>query len=271
MPSQRVRRLNALTTRLLTVILVSGTVIAARAADPELEIRVIYDNTSAREDVPADWGFSSVVTFRGRRALFDSGTKPDLFLDNLKKMGVEPSSIETAMISHQHPDHRNGVYKLYPLHRRMSVHFLEVFYDKAFSEAAAIGMRVEREMRPYELIPGAYSTGMIPGDPPEQSLAIETSKGIVLIVGCSHPGVVTIVEKVREQRGVDSIRLLLGGMHMFRQDEAQIREQIGRLKELKVQRVMPAHCSGEPAAALFQEMYGSNFERLGAGKVLRLD
>ncbi len=248
-----------------------GAVTTASAADPELEIRVIYDNTSAREDVPADWGFSSVVTFRGRRALFDSGTKPDLFLANLKKMGVEPSSIETAMISHQHPDHRNGVYKLYPLHRRMRVHFLEAFYDKAFSEAAASGMRVERQMRPYELIPGAYSTGRIPGDPPEQSLAIETSKGIVLIVGCSHPGVVTIVEQVRKQRGVDSIRLLIGGMHMFRQNESQIRMQIERLKDLKVQRVMPAHCSGELAAALFQEVYDVNYEPLGAGKVLRLD
>lgn len=255
----------------VAAVLLSWAVLAAQAADPELEVRVIYDNTSARGDVPADWGFSSVITFRGRRALFDSGTKPDLFLENLKKMGVEPSSIETAMISHEHPDHRNGVYELYPLHPKMSVHFLDAFYDKAFGEASAIGMKVERETRPYELIPGAYATGMIPGDPPEQSLAIETSKGIVLIVGCSHPGVVTIVEQVRKQRGVDSIRLLIGGMHMFRQNETQIRTQIARLKDLKVQRVMPAHCSGELAAALFKEMYGTNYEPLGAGKILRLN
>ena len=246
-------------------------VVASPAADPELEIRVIYDNTSAREDVPADWGFSSVVTFRGRRALFDSGTKPDLFLSNLKKMGVEPSSIETAMISHEHPDHRNGVNELYPLYPKMTVHFLDAFYEKAFDEAAAAGMKVSREVRPYELIPGAYSTGMIPGDPPEQSLAIETSKSVVLIVGCSHPGIVTIVENVKRQRGVGSIRLLLGGFHMFQQNERQIRTQIGRLRELNVKRVMPAHCSGDLAKQLFHEVYGDSFEPLGAGKVLRLD
>lgn len=246
-------------------------VLALPAAEPELEVRVIYDNTSVREDVPADWGFSSVVTFRGRRALFDSGTKPELFLANLERMGIEPSSIETAMISHQHPDHRNGVYELYPLNTRMKVHFLEAFYEKAFDEAAAIGMKVQREARPYELIPGAYSTGMIVGDPPEQSLAIETSRGIVLIVGCSHPGIVTIVEKVQQQRGADSVRLLLGGFHMFRQNERQIQTQIRRLRELQVKRVMPAHCTGDLAKALFAEAYGSNFEPLGAGKVLRLD
>ena len=256
---------------LAAIFVLAWGVLAVPAAEPELEIRVIYDNTSAREDVPADWGFSSVVTFRGLRALFDSGTKPVLFLANLQRMGIEPSSIETAMISHQHPDHRNGVYELYPLNTRMSVHFLEAFYEKAFHEAAAIGMKVQREARPYELIPGAYSTGMIPGDPPEQSLAIETSKGIVLIVGCSHPGIVTIVEKVQRQRGVDSVRLLLGGFHMFQQNERQVRTQIRRLRELKVERVMPAHCTGDLAKALFAEAYGSNFEPLGAGKVFRLD
>ena len=156
--------------------------------DPELEIRVIYDNTSAREDVPADWGFSSVVTFRGRRALFDSGTKPGLFLANLEKMGVEPSSIETAMISHEHPDHRNGVNKLIPLNPKMIVHFQDAFYEKAFGEASAAGMKVRREIRPYELIPGAHSTGDDSGDPPEQSLAIETSKGVGVDCRVQPPG-----------------------------------------------------------------------------------
>ena len=93
----------------------------------------------------------------------------------------------------------------------------------------------------------------------------------MLIVGCSHPGIVTIVEKVKRQRGVDSIRLLLGGLHMFQQNENQVRTQIQRLRDLKVQRVMPGHCSGDLAKELFREVYGANFESLGAGKVLRLD
>ncbi len=240
-------------------------------AQAELDIRIIYDNTSAREDVEAHWGFASVVTFRGRRALFDSGTKPDLFLRNLKIMGVEPGSIESAMISHQHPDHRNGIYKLFPLNRSMQVHFLDVFYEKAYGEALAVGMNPHRETGEYELIPGAYSTGMIPGDPPEQSLAIETSKGLVLLVGCSHPGITKIVATVQRQRRVDSIRLLLGGLHMFQQSAEEIRPQIERLKQLNIERVMPAHCSGDLAKQMFREAYGENFEPLGAGKVLRLD
>ncbi len=241
------------------------------AAEPELEFRVIYDNTSARDDVEADWGFSTVVTFRGRRLLFDSGTKPDLFLLNLQKMGVEPASIEQAVISHEHPDHRNGIYRLYPENPKIQVHFLDVFLAEAFEQARAVGLTPERVRGPFEVIPGVYSTGLIEGEPPEQSLIIETSKGIVLLVGCSHPGIVRIVETVERQRGKNSIRLVLGGFHMFRQSAGEISRQIGQLRDLNVGKVMPAHCSGDLAKQLFREAYGENFDTLGAGKVLRLD
>jgi 7,8-dihydropterin-6-yl-methyl-4-(beta-D-ribofuranosyl)aminobenzene 5'-phosphate synthase len=256
---------------ILLAVVIAGLGDNARAADPELEIRVIYDNTSAREDVKEDWGFSSVVTFRGRRVLFDSGTDPDLFMTNLAKMDVAPASIEKAIISHEHRDHRSGVYKLFPLNRRMSVHFLDAFLLEAYDQAQAIGMKPARETGPFEVVPGAYSTGKIDGSPPEQSLAVETSQGIVLLVGCSHPGIVKIVETVRKQRGADSIRLVLGGFHMFQQEEPQIREQVAALRRLNVRRVMPAHCSGDLAKKIFAEVYGSDYEPLGAGKVLRLD
>ena len=103
----------------------------------ELEIRVIYDNTSAQPGIQEDWGYAALVDFRGHRILFDSGTKPDLFLTNLSKMQIDPASITQAMISHEHRDHRSGIYKLYPLHRRLTTHFLDRFPAEAFAEAGA--------------------------------------------------------------------------------------------------------------------------------------
>jgi 7,8-dihydropterin-6-yl-methyl-4-(beta-D-ribofuranosyl)aminobenzene 5'-phosphate synthase len=82
---------------------------------------------------------------------------------------------------------------------------------------------------------------------------------------------VNIVETVKKQRGADSIRLVLGGFHMFQQEEPQIREQVAALRRLNVRRVMPAHCSGDLAKKIFAAVYGSDYEPLGAGKVLRLD
>lgn len=237
----------------------------------ELEIRVIYDNTSISEETPADWGFSALITFRGRRVLFDSGTKPELFLANLKAMDVDPKSIEHVVISHEHPDHRNGVYALYPLNPDVTVHFLDVFPNEAFEEARAVGMSPERVTTPTEILPGIYTTGMIDGEVREQSLIIETSKGPVVLVGCSHPGLVKIVDTVRRQRGAETIRLLAGGYHMLPFSDAQILRQLQDLQGMGVREVMPAHCSGDRAHAIFAREYGEKYQTLGAGRVVTLE
>ena len=237
----------------------------------ELEIRVVYDNTSARAGVQEDWGYAAVVTFKGRRLLFDSGTKPDLFVENLAKLEVPPGSIETAMISHEHGDHRNGIYKLFPLAPKLPVHFLDSFEAAAWAEADKIGMKPVRVTGPRQLLPGMYTTGTVEGQPNEQALAIETSKGIVMLVGCSHPGVVKMVEVVEKQRGAKSIRLLIGGFHMFRQSEPEIARQIADLKRLNVETVRPAHCTGDLAHRMFRQAWNTGYAEAGAGNVIKLD
>ena len=244
---------------------------ALAASGQDLEIHVIYDNTSARVGVREDWGYAAVVTFRGRRLLFDSGTKPELFIENLATLEVTPASIETAIISHHHVDHRNGIYKLFPLVPTLPVHFLDSFEAAAWTEAGKIGMKPIRVTGPRQLLPGMYTTGTVEGQPNEQALAIETSKGNVMLVGCSHPGVVKLVEAVQRQRGAKSIRLLMGGFHMFRQTQPEIARQILDLKRLNVETVRPAHCSGDLAHRMFREAWNSGYAQAGAGNVIKLD
>jgi len=183
----------------------------ARAAKPELEILVIFDNESAREDLRRSWGFSALVDFGGHRVLFDAGSDPILLLEHLEKMQIDPKSIEHAVISHQHGDHLRGVYWVFEKNPKMKVHFLDNFPEEAFRRAAVVGMKPLRVKGPFEVVPGIYSTGIIDGLPPEQSLLVETSQGLVMLVGCSHPGVIKLVESAQLQRKKDSIRLLLGG------------------------------------------------------------
>jgi 7,8-dihydropterin-6-yl-methyl-4-(beta-D-ribofuranosyl)aminobenzene 5'-phosphate synthase len=250
---------------------ISYTLIASCAFAQPLEIRVVYDNTSAGRGVQEDWGYSAVVTFNGHRLLFDSGTKPDLFLENLKKLEVTPRSIEAAMISHQHEDHRSGIYKLMPVIPSLPVHFLDSFEQAAWAAADLAGFRPVRVTGPRAILPGMHTTGTIAGEPNEQALAIETTKGIVMMVGCSHPGVVKIVKAVENQRGAKSIRLLIGGFHMFRQTEPEIARQIAELKRLNVEKVRPAHCTGDLAHKMFKDAWGSNYATAGAGNIIRLD
>lgn len=238
---------------------------------PELEIRIVFDNTSARKDLRRSWGFSAVVDFGGHRVLFDAGSDPILLLEHLELMQIDPKSIEHAVISHQHGDHLRGVYWVFEKNPQMKVHFLDCFPEEPFRRAAALKMMPHRVKGPFEVVPGVYSTGIVDGLPPEQSLAIETSQGLVMLVGCSHPGVAKLVETAQKQRQKDSIRLLLGGFHMLRKKPEQIKKTINHLQDLKVNAVMPAHCSGDPATEMFQTLYGRQFHAAGAGRLIVLD
>ncbi len=242
------------------------------AADlgPELEVRILFDNTSARKDLQRSWGFSALVDFRGHRLLFDAGSDPILLLEHMKKMRIDPKSIKQAVISHHHGDHRRGIYWVFEKNPAMKVHFLDSFSEEAFREAAAVKMKPNRVKGPFEVAPGTFSTGPVKGLPEEQALVIETSRGLVMLVGCSHPGVVKMVETAQRQRKKKALYLLLGGLHMLRHSPQDVRKTIHRLLELKVATVIPAHCSGEQTVELFRSTYGQHLTA-GAGRWIVLD
>lgn len=223
----------------------------ALAAQP-VEIQVVYDNTAAEAGFRADWGFAAVVNANGHRILFDTGAKPDVFMENLKLLGVDPASIECVLISHAHGDHMGGLAPLRARNPRLTVHMPE-------------------RGGPFEIAPGLWSTGIFEGEPPEQALAIPTAKGLVMLTGCSHPGIVKMVQAAEKQRGASSLRLLLGGFHMLQQDAGQIRSAVASFQELKVERLMATHCTGDLPVKLFKETFGARFETAGAGKRIVLE
>ena len=92
-----------------------------------------------------------------------------------------------------------------------------------------------------------------------------------MLVGCSHPGVVKLVETAQTQRKKESIRLLLGGFHLLRKEPQQIKDTISQLQNLNVQTVMPAHCSGDLAKEMFESLYAQQFKAAGVGRRIVLD
>jgi len=103
---------------------------------------------------------------------------------------------------------------------------------------------VRRGTAPAQLGAGIYSTGEIAGSQPEQALVIETSKGLVMLVSCAHPGIAKMVETVEKQRNTKSIRMIVGGLHMYEQSEQQIRPVVAQLQKLNVQSVVLAIALG---------------------------
>jgi 7,8-dihydropterin-6-yl-methyl-4-(beta-D-ribofuranosyl)aminobenzene 5'-phosphate synthase len=104
----------------------------------------------------------------------------------------------------------------------------------------------------------------------EQSLVVETNRGLVVITGCAHPGIVEIVAEAKEMRGQE-VHLVMGGFHLVRVSEATIREIVEDFRELGGQKVAPCHCSGDLARSAFEAAYEENFILAGVGKRLEID
>lgn len=103
----------------------------------------------------------------------------------------------------------------------------------------------------------------------EQSLILQTEKGLVIITGCAHPGITKILEAA-QKRLQAPLYLVLGGFHLFRKNCHSIEDVVRQFQSLGVTRVAPCHCSGEKAIKKFQEAYQHDFYTIGTGSILTL-
>lgn len=193
------------------------------SSDPTRTVRVtiVYDNSALREGLRADWGFSCFVEARGRRILFDTGAKGPILLENLRMLGIDAREIRHVFISHDHRDHTGGLADLL----RISTPIVYVPVSCREPGGASQIVRIEE---PTELFEGFYSTGELAGI--EQSLLVETTGGLVVVVGCAHPGVGRILEAASQRA---EVRAIIGGLHGFR--------DFALLERLEL--VCPTHCS----------------------------
>jgi 7,8-dihydropterin-6-yl-methyl-4-(beta-D-ribofuranosyl)aminobenzene 5'-phosphate synthase len=98
----------------------------------------------------------------------------------------------------------------------------------------------------------------------EQSLIVKTEKGLLVITGCAHPGIVQIVKKAKEILKED-IYLVLGGFHLHSTSEKEIEKIVSQFQKMGVKKTAPCHCSGELCRKLFEDKYKKDFIRLGVG------
>jgi 7,8-dihydropterin-6-yl-methyl-4-(beta-D-ribofuranosyl)aminobenzene 5'-phosphate synthase len=101
----------------------------------------------------------------------------------------------------------------------------------------------------------------------ELSLAIDTRDGLVLVVGCSHPGIESIVAEAAKIN--PHIRFIAGGFHLLTAQEAAIDKVSAALHDTyQVDYVAPGHCTGEPTFAALQRVFGDRYLYAGLGTTL---
>jgi len=230
----------------------------------DLTITIVYDNTTSNPDLMVEWGFAALVDVDGRRILFDTGLDGPSLMNNLRVLGIDPLSIETVVISHQHEDHIGGLRTF--LQANSSVEVYVPADADILTAAEAEGIEVVVVDEPFEILPGVYSTGTLDSGIPEQGMVIATSDGSVVITGCAHPGIVNIVHRAVEILPEEPA-LVMGGFHLGGYGSGTLRTIIEEFQAIGVRQVSPTHCTGEEAIAAFAAAYGENYLPGGAGAV----
>ena len=233
----------------------------------ENSIIVIYDNEKIG-DLESDWGFSCLINFENKSILFDTGTNSRILFHNMEKLNVKVEKIDSIFLSHIHSDHTGALLDFLKRNSNVTV-YLPASFPLNFKNEIKTYARVVEISNSTQISPKVYSTGELGDFIPEQSLILKTEKGLVVITGCAHPGIVNILKKVKNDFN-QKIYLVLGGFHLFGSSNSEINSIVEEFKKLGVEKVAPCHCSGDLAKEVFKKAYGENFIECAAGKIIPL-
>lgn len=235
----------------------------------EIKLSVIYDNYEFKSGLETDWGFSCVVETEEEEKvlLFDTGVDSSILLANMKALGIAAEKINAVFLSHFHGDHTKGLEGLLKIKKNLEV-MVPTYFPADFKEKLeSSGASVSDFKRAGKIREGLYTTGEMGTGIIEQSLIINTSKGLIVITGCAHPGILDIIKRAKELFDKD-VYLALGGFHLNRASKDDLKKIIDSLKQLGVQKIAACHCSGDLCRTMLQEAYGENFIVTGTGKVI---
>jgi len=245
--------------------------LALSAQGPGVRITYLYDNTVAVEGVKPDWGFACLIEGSGKRVLFDTGTRADVLRHNLAALKIDLAGIQALVFSHDHGDHTMGIDAV------PATAGLPVYVGAHFRLAPAVVSALERigakripVSQPTLLFPGFNLTGeMLKDGIYEQGLVLDSPDGLIVVLGCAHPGVVAMLRQVSETTK-RPIHMVVGGFHLLQTPADQVKQIVADFKALGVKWAGPTHCTGDEAIRLFREGFGDHFIQGGVGTVIEV-
>jgi 7,8-dihydropterin-6-yl-methyl-4-(beta-D-ribofuranosyl)aminobenzene 5'-phosphate synthase len=214
----------------------------------EMKVTIVYDNEVEKQGLRAGWGFSAVVQDKDMpKILFDTGADSPTLLHNMSNLGVPLKDIGIIVISHVHGDHTGGLPGILEVNKDVKIYIPKSFWGTLPARKV---ITVTSSVKISERV---FSTGELKGI--EQSLVLKTDKGIVILVGCSHPGVGSIIDAASRFGKVYGI---VGGFHGFHDFE--------RLNGLSL--ICPCHCTQYKSE--IKQLFPEQCVGCGAGLVLEL-
>ncbi|PIE23176.1 MAG: MBL fold metallo-hydrolase [Planctomycetota bacterium] len=270
------------------------------------KITILVDGDVARDGLRSAHGFAAYVERAGCHILFDTGPAGGALLENARKLDIALEKIEAVVLSHGHYDHVGGLAELFEAIGPRPVWLAPGTLQPRWSQkpgrpAREIGVpeasrRVLEEIgelrrecaQPREISKGLWCSGEIPrkndfetpearffldeaGTEPDrilddQALWLDSSEGLVILVGCAHAGLINTLEQARHQLPGRPLRAVLGGFHLLHADRRRLVRTSTELLHLAPELIAPMHCSGDSCLEPFREtLVDSEFGPVGAG------
>jgi len=228
-------------------------------------ISILYDN-HAQANVRPGWGFAAWIDVGEDSVLFDTGADKLVFEQNARALGCNVSTVGALVVSHGHCDHIGAVSAVTRNGMRL---YAPASVARHLAAHRKSGVQVIAVRHPVQICRGVKSTGPFGRRIREQALLVDAAQGPVLITGCAHAGIVEVAELAARVAG-RAPTLVVGGFHLYRQDESHVRYVANRLLRLGVPRIAPCHCTGDAATAILHNAYGEGFIDASAGSQLRV-
>ncbi len=268
--------------------------------------KVLVDNLS-KDDLICEWGLSFYIEYHGHKLLLDTGAGGN-FAENARRLGISLEQVEYGVLSHAHYDHADGMPTFFSENDHAKFYIRKGAGENCYGKKnffrykyngirqgtlSTYAERIEYVEGDYELMEGVYliphkmpnlekiakkvhlyvkeNGKMFPDDfAHEQSLVFDTPNGLVIFNSCSHGGADNIITEVSATFPEKEICALIGGFHLYKSSEAEVRAFAQRVKDTGIQKLITGHCTGEEAFAVLKEELGEIVEQMYTGMEIRI-
>ncbi|MFA5144077.1 MAG: MBL fold metallo-hydrolase [Candidatus Omnitrophota bacterium] len=223
-----------------------------------MRITILAEGSTKWQRFIKYWGLSILIN---DDILFDTFGKPVYVLKQLKRFNIDLNKIRHIAISHDDWDHVTGLWKILEQNKNVTVYICPHFKQEIKDKIKWYGAHLVEVKGVANIRDNIYLSGELTGsrgncDIPEQYLAIKTAKGLVILTGCAHPGIIEIIQHAKTSFNLN-VCLVIGGFHLKDHTPKAARDIISKLKMLGVSQVIPFHCTGRIA----QELFDKEFKR----------
>jgi|LGVF01.1.fsa_nt_gb 7,8-dihydropterin-6-yl-methyl-4-(beta-D-ribofuranosyl)aminobenzene 5'-phosphate synthase len=254
-------------------------------------------------------GLSFIIETPNESVVFDTG-QSDAFIKNAQLMGIDLSNARKMIISHGHYDHSGGVKSFVEkINNNLQFYVSSCFFDEKFKIVDEISKYIGNDFNRDYLESNGVDINLIKNSITEVSeniyivtnfertfleetnerfyikengknivdlfndeisVVIKGEKGLVVLVGCSHPGIRNIITTVKKLFS-EPILAVIGGTHLRNASGKRIMDTIEIFKELGIKKIGVSHCTGDRAINLLKKEMPNEFFENNTGSVFEFN